>query len=508
MRWIIGVFALALMQLLGNARAADGDLDTTFAQKGYGYFVWPNYLYKGNALQTTAAVLAQKDGKIVIVSTVEFQSGGTGYFGVGVKRLLADGTPDPNFGDGAVPGQIVIAPQNGDLWTPLGATLDANGNIIVVGSVSNANNSYAAVWKFTGSGVPQPSFGGLGSGMVVIDRGIDSYDIAYAVVAGDGSNEPLGSLFIAGTINNVGAQHTDPAVFLLAADGSPLVTSNGVGNAILANGGRFWQGPDACPFDKANLGGFHVQALSFNAQYFAGNSTHYLIVAGDCTSSMMSAKVVVFALGSTSNLDTTFGGGGVSYLSFDSDFTDSTNQLTGMAVSFDANGNERITLAGLDIDPSGAEHVGLARLLFNGQFDTSFGSGGQLVINVRACCNETPDVSEANAVLVQHDGKTIVGGTVSVGGTLQKVLLRLNTDGGGDSTFGTTGLLAGSRLLPVALSGSTRDTGAAMAFTAGEKILFAGTVVSADTSNDYDSLARVQNDRVFVSTFDPLPVPM
>jgi len=507
MRRIVAAFALVLMMSSG-ARAADGDLDTTFAQQGYEYFGWPNYLSHGNSIQTTAALLAQTDGKIVVVANVQFAIGNTVYLGVGVKRLLVDGAPDPSFGDGTVPGQIVVAPQNGDFWVPRGATLDANGNIIVVGYVSNATNAHAAVWKFTPNGVPQPSFGGLGSGMVVIDRGIDADDLAYAVIAGDGSNEPLGSLFIAGSINNVGAQHYDPAIFFLAADGSPLTTSIGVGNAILANGGRFWQGPDACPFDKANLGSFRLSSLSFDAQYFAGNSTHYLIAAGDCASNAFSAKVVVFALGSSSNLDPSFGAGGVSYLAFDSDFAGSADALAGMAVSFDASGNERITLAGYDLDASGHTHVGLARLRFNGQFDTSFGSGGQLVISAGACCNATPDNGEANAVLVQRDGKTVVGASVSIGTSVQRILLRLNEDGTGDGTFGSTGLLAGSRLLPQALPGSTFDAGAALAFTAGEKILFAGITYSTDNQSDYYSLARVQNDRIFTSTFDPLPVPL
>ena len=91
---------------------------------------------------------------------------------------------------------------------------------------------------------------------------------------------------------------------------------------------------------------------------------------------------------------------------------------------------------------------------------------------------------------------------------MQRILLRLNEDGSGDGTFGSTGLLAGSRLLPQALPGSTFDAGTALAFTEGEKILFAGSTYSSDNQSDYYSLARVQNDRIFTSTFDPLPVPM
>jgi hypothetical protein len=63
-------------------------------------------------------------------------------------------------------------------------------------------------------------------------------------------------------------------------------------------------------------------------------------------------------------------------------------------------------------------------------------------------------------------------------------------------------------VLPQELPGSTFDLGAALAFMEGEKILFGGTARSTDLNNQYFSLARVQNDRIFTSTFDPPPVPM
>jgi uncharacterized delta-60 repeat protein len=487
------------------ACAADGDLDTTFATQGQTYLSWQNGLYNGHSAVYAATVLAQPDGKLVDIATIQFTRGGAGYQGIGVFRVLADGSPDPAFGDGAVAGQIVLTPDDGKYWEESGATLDANGNIIIAGTSYDSTTGQVAIWKLTSDGVPQPSFGS-GNGMVLIDRGVTSNDTGWDVIAGDGTNEPLGTLFVSAVVNDVGAIHSDPAVFFLAADGSPLTTSGGVGNQTLPNGGRFWQGPSSCPFDTGESGVYRLPKLSFNPQYFAGHSTHYLIAAGDCSSSNFTSKVIALALGSESNFDATFGNGGMSYLSFDQDFADSTSTLNGLAVSVDSAGTEKILLVGGDTDPSGGKHIGLARLRFNGQYDTTFGVGGHITIVGGACCNQTADQSEADAALVQHDGKTIVGATIFDGTNYSQALLRLDPNGTGDATFGATGSLSGGRLYPPAEAGSPFEDVYALAFTAGEKIVLAALDVD-NVGNQYASLLRAQNDRIFTAGFDPLPIP-
>jgi uncharacterized delta-60 repeat protein len=482
----------------------DGMLDPTFAATGAEYIDWPGYLYDNQFFDVPVGVFARADGTIVAVSAVNY--GPQSVQAIGVARLTEAGTLDTSFGDGT--GQVVISPTTGIAWIPQAATLLGSGELVVVGSVQDGNATYAAVWEITPDGALDPTFGT--DGYVLFDRGVATPDDgATAVVAGDGSNEPQGTLFIAGYTSNGSYEFISPAIFFLAADGTPLSRSLSVANATLANGGRYWAGPGACPSDTTSQALYRWRSIAFNAQYFLGNSTHYLVVAGDCGSASTAGEIVVAALGSLSNLDPTFGANGVSYLSFGAVFDEAADRLAGMAVSYDITGAEQITLAGTkQLTTDDNIDFGAARLKSNGQFDTSFGNGGHIVINVGACCGEISDTSSVYAMLVQRDGKTLLGGaTVDSNGVASRALVRLNPDGSGDTTFGTTGALIGGRIYREAVSGSDyNDYITAMSFMSGEKILQTGPTF-ASGNNIYTGLARLQNDSIFVGSFDALPVP-
>src|SRR5215210_7215631 len=83
----------------------------------------------------------------------------------------------------------------------------------------------------------------------------------------------------------------------------------------------------------------------------------------------------------------------------------------------------------------------------DGDLDLTFGSGGKKIVQVQ------PDVRDfAKAVAIQPDGKIVLGaelGDFSLN-TNSAVLIRLNTDGSLDPTFGAGGKLinSGQRHLP------------------------------------------------------------
>ena len=160
-----------------------------------------------------------------------------------------------------------------------------------------------------------------------------------------------------------------------------------------------------------------------------------------------------------------------------------------------------------DDTSSGIETIGAARLRFNGQFDTDFGFDGQITINGNACCRAGGKFSEADSVLIQHDGKTVIGASV-IETNYEKIILRLESNGTGDATFGTEGQLAGSRLYPDAIPGESAESGTLIAFTAGEKILAAAYGVNGGGTDTYVTLLRVDNDLIFTADFDPLPAPV
>lgn len=108
------------------------------------------------------------------------------------------------------------------------------------------------------------------------------------------------------------------------------------------------------------------------------------------------------------------------------------------AVAVQADG--KIVAAGYTTE-TGPEHVAVIRYNVDGTLDGNFGSGGKLDIN--ASVSPTVD-SSAQALLIQPDGKLLVAGNAEGPSNSDFLLLRLNTDGTLDQTFGNHGIARNS----------------------------------------------------------------
>jgi uncharacterized delta-60 repeat protein len=96
----------------------------------------------------------------------------------------------------------------------------------------------------------------------------------------------------------------------------------------------------------------------------------------------------------------------------------------------------------------------VVRLNPNGTLDTTFNGNGKRTIRFTAA--GTPSTDDASIVLIQPDGKILIGGsTNSLDGQTSFALARLNPDGSLDTTFGGDGLLAYDAIS--SLSGGIRD---------------------------------------------------
>jgi uncharacterized delta-60 repeat protein len=122
---------------------------------------------------------------------------------------------------------------------------------------------------------------------------------------------------------------------------------------------------------------------------------------------------------SDGSLDTTFGAGGLVL----SGFPGAAN-----AVAVQPDG--RIVVAGLSFL--------VTRFDADGSLDAGFGSGGRVAVPFGG-----PGESEANAILVQPDGRIVVGGaTLTIYGSQDEfALARLNPDGSLDKPFGHGGMV-------------------------------------------------------------------
>jgi uncharacterized delta-60 repeat protein len=89
----------------------------------------------------------------------------------------------------------------------------------------------------------------------------------------------------------------------------------------------------------------------------------------------------------------------------------------------------KIVVAGNSFNIIGYSNIGVVRYNKNGKLDKTFNITGKKVINDGFC----------NVVLVQTDGKILIGGSVAIGNTTAFGLWRMNSDGSMDNTFGTNG---------------------------------------------------------------------
>jgi len=154
------------------------------------------------------------------------------------------------------------------------------------------------------------------------------------------------------------------------------------------------------------------------------------------------------------SLDPTFGAGGKVITSLPGSTGDEVHGLARQA-------DGKIVAAG----PSQSQGLGVARYNTDGSLDPSFGNGGLVTIGVGA-----PPFT-AVAVVIQADGKIVLGGIASLtgpGGPIMQnfALVRLNSDGSIDSTFGTLGRVLG---------GSNSSGQAALALRPDGRILIASS---------------------------------
>ncbi len=179
------------------------------------------------------------------------------------------------------------------------------------------------------------------------------------------------------------------------------------------------------------------------------------------------------------SLDTTFGTNGELEVNLASFLSTSF----GNSVGFTTDSSGKIIAVGnLNGD------IALARLNTDGSLDSSFGTNGFTLTDFGGSF-EVP-----NTVRVDSDGKLVVSGHASNGSTNDFLLVRYNSDGSLDSSFGT-----GGRTLTD--FGNTNDINASLTIDGNGKLLLGGRATDAATGNDDFALARYNSDGSLDSSF-------
>lgn len=122
-----------------------------------------------------------------------------------------------------------------------------------------------------------------------------------------------------------------------------------------------------------------------------------------------------------------------------------------------------------------------------GALDTSFSGDGMVITGVFGIQDE------GYGAAIQADGKIVVGGSSYTGSGFEFALVRYNSNGTLDNTFGSGGTVTTS-------VGSSTDEGISVAIQTDGKILLAGRT---NNGTDYDfAIARFNNDGSLDNSFD------
>jgi uncharacterized delta-60 repeat protein/uncharacterized repeat protein (TIGR01451 family) len=341
---------LLMAALPRQARAADGDLDTSFSFDGK---LTTSFSGHGDAAH---AVAIDASGRIVVAG----QTSDGIHQGFGVARYNDDGTLDASFGTN---GLVAITPT-GFSEGANAVVFDGQGRIVLAGFVTDGmGGSDFVVVRLNGDGALDTTFGG--SGIVVTDFG--GQDTAHGVAIDSAGGILVGGESLAGLDRMALARYLDDGTLDDAFDGD----NNGNGKVTF-------------DFNGQRAGAF-AMALDASGR---------IILAGGASSQFAVARCHP-----DGTLDHDFNGNGQVTTAIGL-ISDAAN-----AVTVDANG--RIVAAGRSayqvVSDLGQEFA-VVRYNPDGTLDTSFNGDGKVT---------NPFVMRdiASGVAVDSVGRVVVTGT-------------------------------------------------------------------------------------------------
>ncbi len=227
------------------------------------------------------------------------------------------------------------------------------------------------------------------------------------------------------------------------------------------------------------------------------------------------SPLIVFRLDANGSLDTTFGTNGVALFPTESSDSSTANPLSAVgAVVVQSNG--QILLAGDSYNSTtGDSTFAVMRLNANGSVDTTYGNNGISSVPVIPITGSTIIGNTVEGAALQSNGQLVVVGDVVAGldigvGEFGAIIddvgvIRLNTDGTLDTTFGGS-TAAGIVLLSSNSSGFGSNTAYGMAIDSNDNILISGynTYYSGSGASALpteNTLYRLTSNGILDSTF-------
>jgi uncharacterized delta-60 repeat protein len=181
------------------------------------------------------------------------------------------------------------------------------------------------------------------------------------------------------------------------------------------------------------------------------------------------------------SLDRGFGTGGKVLTHFSGN---SFDFAYGVAIQSDG----KIVVAGQS-NVSGSSDFAVARYSIHGDLDKSFGSGGKVVTDFTGHAS----YEGAFAILIQSNGKIVLGGVSNATGSADFALARYNTDGSLDTSFGS-----GGKVTTDFGGCDSCDVATALAIQQDGKIVAAGV---SGANDDYFAISRYNSNGSLDTSF-------
>jgi len=377
-------FALCAFPLLLTGQTA-GTPDPDFGQGGEVVITDSSKTYYGGY------TVLLPDGKMIVAGNEYEQPGADGI--PVLTRLLPDGSIDSNYG---INGQV--RPEISSNGANIGKiALDAEGKLIVVGEILNTFFQKAFVARLAADGQLDTSFGQ--GGVMVLT--IASSDVLLSTIL----LKSDGRILLGGAAYELGNAEVYNFLLIQLLPNGTLDPAFGTAGIAMAN---FTQGYE------------NILSLALQAD-------GKIVAAGGNATNNYDMEIVRFH--PNGNIDQSFGTAGA--------FTFNLGTRDDVAYAVAIQSDQKIVFCGTSFqngDTIGA--ITLFRINPDGSFDATFGMDGKVFTDL--------GFSElAWALVLQPDGKILVGAEGTLSSTNfeegQFWVLRYNTDGSLDTTFGDNG---------------------------------------------------------------------
>jgi uncharacterized delta-60 repeat protein len=334
-----------------------------------------------------------------------------------VLPIVSSGSLDTSFN--SPNGFFLFNSVNNNKHRGVEVAIQADGKIVVLGYSYNGLNEDVLLARFNGSGRLDTGFGK--GGYVVFDGGGNDRGLGLALQR-DGKIITTGYTY-------VGSQR-DVLLLRYNVDGSIDSTFGAGGKVTYSSQG------------SATDIGFGVVVQEDNG----------IVVVGE-TSVGSHQDVLVLRYTGRGTLDDQFGSGGI--VRYGGGGMD-----RGFAAAIQSDG--KIVVVGSNVVKN-RDDVLVLRLTASGALDKPFGTDGAVIFS-----GAGDNSDYGNWVALQADGKIVVSGAISNGTAFDILLLRFNSNGTPDSSFGTRGVVVYGD------GGGNNDYGFSHVIQADGKIVIAG----------------------------------